>query len=116
MFDRPSVRFPFQKNTCDFPFVDHNILPLSTPLESTSSASETRYLFLRPRICDSTDRPFDFGYNATSTATARRRTRRKSMEHFPWWNEAQKNLKKEAQQLVAEVLLPSALMSEPCRR
>jgi len=34
------------------------------------------------------------------------------MEHFPWWNEAQKNLKKEAQQLVSEVLLPSALMSE----
>jgi alkylation response protein AidB-like acyl-CoA dehydrogenase len=31
------------------------------------------------------------------------------MEHFPWWNEAQKELKDEAQKLVDEVLLPSTL-------
>jgi alkylation response protein AidB-like acyl-CoA dehydrogenase len=30
------------------------------------------------------------------------------MDHFPWWSEAHKKLKKEAQELVDEVLLPSA--------
>jgi alkylation response protein AidB-like acyl-CoA dehydrogenase len=59
----------------------------------------------------STDRPFEGGYNAGSTINGEAVNRRRIMEHFPWWNEAHKKLKQEAQQLVDEVLLPSALRS-----